>query len=362
MNKELINKIKKNSSNELLAPLSNSKIHGHKDVIPTPIPMLNVALSGSLDGGLTAGLTVIAGPSKHFKTSYALLMASAFLKKYPEGVILFYDTEFGATAEYFKSFGIDPEKVVHIPVVNVEEFTSECVRQLHSLKREDKVFILVDSIGNMPSRRELDNSLNENFAQDMSRAKSIKASFRQMTSYLNTKDVPMVAINHTYQTQELYSKAVVSGGTGIYYSADTILIIGRQQDKDGTEIKGWNFVINIEKSRVIKEKMKITINVSYETGIMKWSGLLENALEGQYVAKPSNGWYSKVNQETGEMEDKKYREKDLINNGEFWRELLANTDLAKYIEDKFTFGKGLMIQDDEIPLENLTNDNEGEEE
>jgi len=38
--------------------------------------MVNVALSGDPDGGLSSGLTVLAGPSKHFKTSFALLMAS----------------------------------------------------------------------------------------------------------------------------------------------------------------------------------------------------------------------------------------------------------------------------------------------
>ena len=43
-------------------------------MIPTDIPMLNVALSGDIDGGLTPGLTMLAGPSKHFKTSFALVL------------------------------------------------------------------------------------------------------------------------------------------------------------------------------------------------------------------------------------------------------------------------------------------------
>lgn len=346
MKNPLIDKIKKTSSNKLISILSGSKIHGHKDVITTPIPMLNVALSGKIDGGLTAGLTTIAGPSKHFKTSYALLMAAAFQKKYPEGIILFYDTEFGASGEYFKTFGIDPERVVHVPITNIEELKFDCMQQLESFDREDKVFILVDSVGNIASRREIENSLNENSAADMTRAREIRACFRQFTPHLTIKDIPMVAINHTYQTQELYSKTVVSGGTGIYYSSDTILIIGRQQEKDGTELAGWNFIINIEKSRTIKEKMKIPMTVLYETGIMKWSGFLELALEGQYVGKPSNGWYSKVDRETGELEDKKYREKDIKNNTDFWNDLLTTTDFKEYIEKKFALVAVNEVTDD----------------
>ena len=78
----LLNKLKKNSKIELTDVLDKSELFNDKDLIPTSIPMLNVALSGSLDGGLSSGLTVLAGPSKHFKSSYALLMASAYLNKY----------------------------------------------------------------------------------------------------------------------------------------------------------------------------------------------------------------------------------------------------------------------------------------
>jgi hypothetical protein len=32
---------------------------------------------------------------------------------------------------------------------------------------------------------------------------------------------------------------------------------------------------------------------------------MDIALEGNFVSKPSNGWYAKVDQETGEIGDKK---------------------------------------------------------
>src|SRR5210317_1739561 len=96
----------KNSTIDLTSTLEDSKIFLKKDMIPTSVPMINVALSGSVDGGMTPGLTMLAGPSKHFKTGFALLLASSFIKKYPEGVVLFYDSEFGTPQGYFQTFGI----------------------------------------------------------------------------------------------------------------------------------------------------------------------------------------------------------------------------------------------------------------
>ena len=72
----IMDKLKKNSRVGGTDVLSDSKLFSNKDQVPTDVPMVNVALSGNLDGGLTSGLTVLAGPSKHFKTSFALLMAA----------------------------------------------------------------------------------------------------------------------------------------------------------------------------------------------------------------------------------------------------------------------------------------------
>ena len=77
----LLDKIKKNSTIKETAILKDSKFFTKKDMIPTSIPAINIALSGRLDGGLTPGLTTIAGPSRHFKTLFSLLMAKAYLDK-----------------------------------------------------------------------------------------------------------------------------------------------------------------------------------------------------------------------------------------------------------------------------------------
>src|SRR5210317_1395656 len=330
----IMDKLKKNSKSDYTSVLSDSKFFTEKDMVATDVPMINVALSGSMEGGLAPGLTVLAGPSKPFKTSFALIMASAYLKKYPEAVLLFYDSEFGSPQDYFKAFGIDPGLVLHTPITNAEELKFDLIAQLEGIERGDKLVVVIDSIGNLASKKELEDAINEKAVADMSRAKALKGLFRMCTPYLNMKDIPMIAVNHTYKEIGLFPKDIVSGGTGIYYSADNIWILGRQQDKVGTEIQGYHFIINVEKSRYVKEKSKVPISVSWEGGVQRWSGLLDIALDGGYVAKPSNGWYSKVDRKTGEVMDGRVREKETLTE-DFWRSILEETDFKDHLQTKF---------------------------
>jgi len=339
----IMDKLAKNSRIKESSQLDKSKLFSNQEMVTTKVPMINVALSGDPDGGLSSGLTVLAGPSKHFKTSFALLMAAAYLDKYDDAVLLFYDSEFGSPQQYFKSFGIDTSRVLHSPITNVEELKFDLISQLENIERKDRVIIIIDSIGNLASKKELEDAMNEKSVADMSRAKALKGLFRMTTPYLTMRDIPLLAVNHTYQEIGLFPKAVVSGGTGIYYSSDNIWIIGRQQEKKGTEILGYNFVINVEKSRFVREKSKIPIAVTWEGGIETYSGLLDVALEGGYVAKPTIGWYSKVDKTTGEIEDKKVRVAETLKES-FWTPIFANTDFKQYLKDKYEVGHAEMIK------------------
>ena len=340
----IMDKLKKNSRVKTTSILSESQFFNDKDMIATNVPMVNVALSGNIDGGMTPGLTVLAGPSKHFKTSFALLMAGAYLDKYDDAVLLFYDSEFGSPQSYFETFGIDVSRVLHTPVMNIEELKFDLINQLEAIEKKDKVIVIIDSIGNIASKKELEDAMNEKSVADMSRAKQLKSLFRMTTPYLTMKDIPLLAINHTYKEQGLFPKDIVSGGTGVYYSADNIWILGRRQNKKGTEITGYDFVINVEKSRYVKEKSKIPISVSWEGGIETYSGLLEVAMAGGYVAKPSNGWYCRVDRETGEMVDPKVREAGTLE-ADFWAPIFADTDFKEFVKKQFTIGYKSEVED-----------------
>ena len=334
----ILDKIKKNSSIKDSAILAKSKFFNEKDMIPTAVPIINVALSGKLDGGLTPGLTMWAGPSKHFKTAFSLLMAKSYLDKYPDAALLFYDSEFGTPQSYFDSFGIDTERVLHTPLTDIEQLKFDIMAQLTQLERGDKLIIVIDSIGNLASKKEVEDALAEKSVADMSRAKQVKSLFRMVTPHLSLKDIPMIVVNHTYMEIGMFPKAIVGGGTGSYYSADNIFIIGRQQEKDGTEITGYNFIINVEKSRYVKEKSKIPVSVSFDGGISTWSGLLDLALESKHVVKPKNGWYQRVDSD-GVIEEKNYREKD-TDTKDFWMPILKQKSFRDFVENKYRVASG----------------------
>ena len=342
----VLEKLKKGSTIKESSILSKSQFFTEKDMIQTSVPMVNVALSGNLDGGLTPGLTMFAGPSKHFKTAFALLMASAYMEKYKDAVVLFYDSEFGTPQSYFDTFNIDTNRVLHTPITDVEQLKHDIMVQLQQIEKGNKVIIVLDSIGNLASKKEVDDATEGKTVADMSRAKQMKSLFRMVTPHLTIKDIPMIVVNHTYKEIGLYPKDIVGGGTGSYYSADTIWILGRQQEKTGTEITGYNFIINVEKSRFVREKSKIPVAVSFDGGIQKYSGLMDIALEGNFVSKPSNGWYAKVDQETGEIGDKKRF--DDTQTGEFWNDILASEKFKEYVRKRYEITYSSILGQDDV--------------
>jgi len=480
----LMDRLKSNSTIKATEILKDSKFFNQTEVVHTGIPSLDILLSGDVDGGFSPGITILAGASKSFKTMFSLIMAKKYMDKYPESVLMFYNCEFGTSKDYFNSLEIDMGRVMHIPILNLEELKFDMVNQLEGIERGDKVIFVVDSIGNIASKKEVDDAKDEKSVADMSRAKQIKSFFRIITPYMKIKNIPCVIVAHIYQTQEIYSKAVVSGGclvsgtklqmsdntlkeiqnikvgeqvrtaigdkvvtsiwnpdtlhigipecyeiqfddgysvtcsnnhsfltidgwteaknlkidtpvttngyigktsgrivksinivgklpvydisvyeaehyilengvvthnTGPYYSADTIFIIGRQQEKDGTELIGHNFVVNVEKSRVVIEKSKIPITVKFDGGLSTYTGLIELGLQSGLVIKPVQGWYSRVF-DTGEIEAKKWRLKE-TDCSEFWTPILDNPTFKKWVIDNFKLSTANLFGSSIVPID-----------
>ena len=161
------------------------------------------------------------------------------------------------------------------------------------------------------------------------------------------KPVYDLSINSDKYDEQQYvlANGVVTHNTGIYYSADNIWIIGRRQNKVGTEVTGYDFVINVEKSRYVREKSNIPITVSWEGGIDEYSGLLDVALAGQFVIKPKQGWYAKVDQETGEIDGKNFRQKELTK--DFWYDIINSDKFKEFIEKQYRVG---MVPDEVITI------------
>ncbi|AEN93813.1 RecA-like recombination protein [Escherichia phage Bp7] len=356
---DLKSRLIKASTSKMTADLTKSKLFNGRDEVPTRIPMLNIALGGALNAGLQSGLTIFAAPSKHFKTLFGLTMVAAYMKKYPDAICLFYDSEFGASESYFRSMGVDLERVVHTPIQSVEQLKVDMTNQLEEITRGEKVIIFIDSIGNTASKKETEDALNEKVVGDMTRAKSLKSLFRIVTPYLTIKDIPCVAINHTaMEIGGMYPKEIMGGGTGILYSASTVFFISKRQVKDGTELTGYDFTLKAEKSRTVKEKSTFPITVNFEGGIDPFSGLLEMATDIGFVVKPKAGWYNRafLDETTGEMvqEEKAWRAKatDCV---EFWGPLFKHAPFREAIENKYKLGAINSIKEVDDAVNDLIN-------
>ncbi len=335
----LLEKILANCNSDMAAIIDESQFFNDVENVPTEIPILNMAFSGRFDCGFTGGLITIAGPSKHFKSSFGLAAMKAFQTKHKDGIIVFYDSEGGITLEYMRAHGIDTRRVVHDFVTDIEELKHKMVPQLDGLDRGDPVMLFVDSVGNLSSKREYDNAIEGHTAADYTRAKELKSLTRLINGKLKIKKIPCIMINHSYQTLELYSKSIVGGGTGIVYSSDTIFMIGRSQDKNDKtkEIEGYTFTITIDKSRFVKEKSKFAISVKYNGGIAKYSGLADIAEELGIITE------CKLEDIKGKPAGYEFKGVQILKDGadrdeKFWTKVFAESKFNELAEAKFKLG------------------------
>ncbi len=345
LSSSLKDRILKNTTIKETDTLDKSIFFGPKDMIRTSVPMLNVALSADTDGGMVPGILMIAGPSKHFKTGFSLMMAKGYLDKYEDGLIWFLDSEFGSPQSYFDAHGIPLDRVIHTPVTDIEQVKHEMMTQFKEFKKGDHVMIIMDSMGNLASAKEIEDALKGETKADFTRAKAFKSLFRMISPHLVLKGLPMIVINHSYKTIEMYSKDQVGGGTGGIYNSNDIWIIGREQDKDGTELNGFTFNIRIEKSRFVKEKSKFPITISFEKGMDRWSGLFDEALDASIIVHANKAHHFVLDGEDPDG-DTMFKRKQVESDGVFWAKVFKETSLKEFLKQKYVLIQDRPIMDD----------------
>lgn len=326
-----------------------SELIKNKDkVYDTQIPAMNLAYSGELDGGTTTGITVFAGKSKSFKTIFGLITCKVYMDAEPDSIMLFYNSEGGSPEEYFESVGIDTDRVIVMDIMNIEEMVFDMTEKLEILKEEyenckkgdkkPKFITLVDSVGNLASKKEVEDAKKSHSASDMGiRAKALKSFYRIVTPYYNRLEAQMIVISHTYDEMASIGqpKQIVSGGSGNTYSSNNIFVVGKRQIKEGKEIVGWQFILNAEKSRKIRERSAIPFEVTYDNGINRYSGLLDIALASGHVIAPKMGWYTRPSVE----DDKNWRRKE-TSTAEFWDVILSDKSFAEAAHKMYAISGG----------------------
>jgi hypothetical protein len=324
-----------------------------------PVPILNIAHSGNVEGedaGITFGSHQILGESKTFKTLFGIIQVKAFMDAYKDSTCVFIDSEFGANEDYWKACEIDMNRVIHIPVRSVEEMMNVVIPILEETDVSDNVVFFVDSVGQLGSKKELENSMTgEAGKQDFTRAKSLNSFWRLAIPAINLAKVPFFWIGGIYDTTDQYNPLSISGGKKGELGSDTIWLITKSKNKETVknevtgkskeEQTGWVFNIKIYKSRFVVEGSVFPVCVRYDGGVDKYYGILDIAREVGAVDMPSNGWYCRT-ELIGYIDDKKVQKSSM--DSEWFESIIKNEEFQTLVRKKYMLtNENLLASKDE---------------
>ena len=253
--------------------------------IDTGSYIFNALLSGSVHGGLPANkITALAGESATGKTYFLMGIVKNFLDQNPDGGVVYFESESALTKDLITKRGIDPKRMVIMPVTTVQEFRTQALKVLDSyLSQDDSVkkplFLCLDSLGMLSTTKEVEDTADGKETRDMTRAQVLKAAFRVLTLKLGRAKVPMVVTNHTYESMGLFSTKEMGGGSGLKYAASSIIYLSKKKEKDGTEVIGNIIHCKNHKSRLTVENKMVDVRLLYEQGLDRHYGLLDLAIK-----------------------------------------------------------------------------------
>ena len=252
--------------------------------IDTGSYIFNALLSGSLHGGLPANkITALAGESATGKTYFLMGIIKNFLDKDPNAGVIYFESESALTKQLIIDRGVDPKRMVIMPVTTVQEFRTQALKVLDSYLLQDEadrkpLFLCLDSLGMLSTTKEVEDTAEGKETRDMTRAQILKAAFRVLTLKLGRAKVPMVVTNHTYDViGSMFPQKEMGGGSGLKYAASSIIYLSRRKEKVGTEIVGNIIHCKNHKSRLTVENRMVDVRLTYDKGLDRYYGLLDLA-------------------------------------------------------------------------------------
>lgn len=300
---------------------SSSEFSGYID---TGCYILNALLSSSIFGGMPDNKVLgLAGESSTGKTFFALSIAKHFLIQNPESFVFYYDTETAVTKDMLVSRDIDVNRFVIVEPITIQDFRTHIIKVLDNYsktKEEDrpKMMVCLDSLGNLPSQKELEDATDGKDVRDMTKAQLWRSVFRILSQKFGRMKVPMITTNHTYDIIGSYvPMKKMGGGDGFRYNADQIAYLFKKKDKDGTDVVGNILKIKLDKSRITKQDSECEVKLSYSKGLDRYYGLLELGEKHGLVKKVGtryeiNGDETKVYAKTVYENPEKYFTDDFL--------------------------------------------------
>lgn len=301
---------------------------------------LNALLSGSIWGGIAANrVTMFAGDPSTGKTFFSEAVARHFQKLNPKGGVIWWDTEFAQERAALIDKGMDPSRFIIRQPITIQDFRADALRFLKHYEDTPKskrvpLMFALDSLGQLSTRKEIEDSEADNDTKDMTKQALIRATFRVLTNRLGMMGIPLVLTTHTYDAMSSYTPKEISGGGGGKYAASTIITFSKSAEKNSDkDVIGVIIKAKTYKSRYTREKQEVEIRLSFDHGLDRYWGLLDMAIDAKIWEKAAKG----IQIYPG-SEEKVIARKAIENNPKkyFTDEILAR--IETYVGETFKFG------------------------
>lgn len=308
---------------------------------------LNRVLGGDLkNGGVPSGRVVtFFGASGSGKSLIAAITAAKALKDGKIDVVYIFDSEGGSLINVFKQYGVDLDRVQHIPVKSVEHCTTKMVQTYDMLVEAHQEYLndpdgnddiraicILDSLGALASDKLANDAVNKDkTSMDMGIGAKMKNNMmRGLMMRAVMSNCTLIVINHEYQDPgAMFASKIhnMAGGKAIEYGSHIILqcekllikandndwLTGKESDDhDVGFFKGNRIRFFTTKNRVIKPGYTATVYVDFNTGIAKYDGLIEDAVKYGFLEEVRGGYVCKS------YSDKRITYKDLVQKDEIW--------------------------------------------
>lgn len=317
-------------SNKNLKGLINNRVdNGH---VNTNIMAVNLLFSGKVRGGIKKGkMSMLCAPSQLGKSLIGLSTLASAQRDGMKCVVI--DAEDSFDYELAEQFGIKTDKnslmvFADSNIIDIKNFIALISKETPVEERHN-VFVLFDSWGPLVTNVIIKKAEDGKETADM----SLPRWKNELANILLSTKMTYFVVNHIMDAIGSFEEFAITGGKKVYYNCSSVVLgYSKAKDKDGSDITGAIITAKTHKSRECKEHNKLKYRIHHNGGLDPWFGLLELALEGGFVIKPTNGWYSRPCVE----DDRKWREKDIYCS-EFWVPIFKNTDLETFCNDSFQF-------------------------
>lgn len=210
--------------------------------IDTGSKILNYLVSGSFHKGIPLGkVSILAGEPSAGKS---LLSANIIKNAQKMGIfVILIDTENALDEAWLKPFGVDTseEKLLKLNMAMVDDVAKtihEFVEEYKTISEKDRpqVLFVIDSLGMLLVNAQVEQFRTGSIKGDFGhKPKALKALITNCINMFGSLGIGLLATNHTYESQNLFSPdAVVSGGCLV---ADTEVLMSDYSYKAIQNIK-----------------------------------------------------------------------------------------------------------------------------